>query len=88
MGDIKSAREIAMEKLEQLGEPTEEERLKWKYEPKGQELAAQFLKENSITTVEVSCDVTKYNGANYIAISSFSEPFGGGDDDDDEEEEE
>jgi hypothetical protein len=27
MGDIKSAREIAMEKIDKLGEPTEEERL-------------------------------------------------------------
>jgi hypothetical protein len=46
MGDIKSAREIAMEKLEKLGEATEEERLKWKLEPKGQELAARYLKED------------------------------------------
>ena len=33
MGDIKSAREIAMEKIEKLGEPTEEERLQWRYIP-------------------------------------------------------
>ena len=33
MADIKSAREIAMEKIEKLGEATEEERLKWKYVP-------------------------------------------------------
>ncbi len=33
--EIKSAREIAMEKVEKLGEVTEEERLKWKYVPEG-----------------------------------------------------
>ncbi|UCB42328.1 MAG: hypothetical protein JSV77_07635 [Dehalococcoidales bacterium] len=46
MGDIKSAREIAMEKLEKIGEATEEERLQWKLEPKGKELGARYLKED------------------------------------------
>ena len=45
MGDIKSAREIAMEKLARLDEATEEERLQWKFVPKGQELAARYVKE-------------------------------------------
>jgi hypothetical protein len=44
MGDIKSAREIAMEKINKLGEPTEEERLEWKYIPEGEKLAARYLK--------------------------------------------
>jgi hypothetical protein len=44
MGDIKSAREIAMEKISKLGEPTEEERLQWKYNPEGEKLAARYLK--------------------------------------------
>ena len=44
MGDIKSAREIAMEKIDKLGEPTEEERLEWKYLPEGEKLAARYLK--------------------------------------------
>lgn len=46
MGDIKTAAEIAREKLAQIGEPTEEERLKWKYGPEGEKLAAQYLKED------------------------------------------
>ena len=46
MGNIKSAREIAMEKLEKLGEVTEEERLKWKYVPEGEKLAARYIKED------------------------------------------
>jgi len=46
MGEIKSAAEIAAEKLAEIGEPTEEERLKWKYGPEGEKLAAKYLKEN------------------------------------------
>jgi hypothetical protein len=43
---IKSAREIAMEKVAELGEVTEEERLRWKYVPEGEKLAARYLKQN------------------------------------------
>lgn len=43
MGEIRSAREIAMAKLAQLGEITEEERLRWKYVPEGAKLAAGYL---------------------------------------------
>jgi len=43
---IKSALEIAMEKVEKLGEVTEEERLKWKYVPEGEKLAARYLKQD------------------------------------------
>ena len=44
--EIKSALEIAREKVEKLGEVTEEERLKWKYVPEGEKLAARYLKQN------------------------------------------
>ena len=46
MGEIKSAAEIAREKLEKMGEATEAERLKWKYVPEGEKLAARYIKEN------------------------------------------
>jgi hypothetical protein len=46
MGDIKSAAEIAREKLEKIDKPTDEERLKWKYVPEGEKLAAKYLKQN------------------------------------------
>jgi len=46
MGDIKSAVEIAMEKLGELGEATDEERLRWKYVPEGEKLAARYLRED------------------------------------------
>lgn len=54
MGEIKSAAEIAREKLEQIGEPTEEERLKWKYGPEGEKLAARYLKDDCNLVAEVS----------------------------------
>jgi len=44
MGEIKSAREIAMEKINAMGEPTEAERLEWKYLPEGEKLAARYLR--------------------------------------------
>ncbi|MDO8567704.1 MAG: hypothetical protein Q7R57_03200, partial [Dehalococcoidales bacterium] len=53
MSDIKSAREIAAEKIASLGEVTEEERLKWKYTPEGEKLAATCLKENCNLTSEL-----------------------------------
>ena len=44
--EIKSALEIAMEKVEKLGEITDEERLRWKNAPEGEKLAAKYLKQN------------------------------------------
>jgi hypothetical protein len=46
MGDIKTAAQIAAEKLARMTAPTEEEKLKWKYGPEGEKLAAQYLKED------------------------------------------
>jgi len=54
MGEIKSAAEIAREKLARIGEPTEEERLKWKYGPEGEKLAARYLKQDCNLDNEVS----------------------------------
>ena len=53
MDDIKSALEIAMEKVEKLGEATEEERLKWKHVPEGEQLANRYLNENLNLVVEL-----------------------------------
>ena len=44
--EIKSALQIAMEKVEKLGAATEEERLEWKYVPEGEKLAARYLKQD------------------------------------------
>jgi exonuclease VII large subunit len=51
MSDIKSAREIAMEKVAELGEISAEERLRWKFVPEGERLAAKYLrKEYNLVT--------------------------------------
>jgi hypothetical protein len=64
MGDIKSAREIAMEKIEKLGMATDEELLKWKYVPEGEKLALNYLDQDCDLAVEMS----RYDGnlAKYI----------------------
>jgi hypothetical protein len=48
MGDkvIKSAFEIAMEKVEKMGNSTEEERTEWKYVPEGEQLGVRYIKED------------------------------------------
>jgi hypothetical protein len=57
MGDIKSAAEIAREKIEKLGEATEEERLRWKYLPEGELLAGKYLKDGT----SLVTDIEKYD---------------------------
>jgi hypothetical protein len=54
MSDIKSAREIAMEKAASIGEATAEERLEWKYLPEGERLAASYLKDDITLSVELN----------------------------------
>lgn len=65
MSDMKSAREIAMEKVAKLGEASEEERLRWKYAPEGEKLAAKYLKEECNLVAELG----KYEAqaAKYVA---------------------
>jgi hypothetical protein len=43
--DIKSAYEIAMEKVDKIGNASSEERFQWKYTPEGEKLGARFLRE-------------------------------------------
>ena len=79
MGEIKSAREIADEKLDKIGEATDEELLKWKYIPEGEMLAARFTREDCNLVAELS----KYeererryviNGASDILIRNINLP--------------
>ena len=79
MADIKSAREIAMSKMAGLGEATEEERLRWKYVPDGEKLAARYLKEDSNLVTELSRyeeKARKYitKGATAILVRNISLP--------------
>jgi hypothetical protein len=52
--EIKSAYEIAMEKLAAIEEPTEAEKHTWKYVPIGERLAARYLKEDVDLTSELA----------------------------------
>ena len=81
MGDIKSAREIAMEKVEELEGATEDERLRWKYVPEGERLAARYLKEECNLVAELSKyeeKATKYvvEGATEVLIRNINLPNG------------
>ena len=76
---IKSAREIALEKIEKLGQATEEERLGWKYLPLGEALAAKYIKDDSNLLGELSQyqeNVKKYviRGAVEVLIRNLSLP--------------
>jgi hypothetical protein len=65
MAEIKSAREIALEKINKIGEPTEEERFEWKYIPEGEKLAARYLKHDA----QLSPELGKYDkkAAQYVS---------------------
>ncbi|MFC2059828.1 hypothetical protein ACFLTZ_01885 [Chloroflexota bacterium] len=54
MSDIKSALEIAMEKIAKLGEATDEERLRWKYVPDGEKLAVKYINQDCNMVDELS----------------------------------
>jgi len=68
-----------MEKVEKIGEPTEEERLKWKYVPEGEQLAVKYLKKDCNLVTEMSQyqeNVRKYiiEGAAEILIRNINLP--------------
>ena len=79
MGEIKSARQIALEKLEKLDEATDEERLKWKYVPEGERLAARYIREDCKLMVELGKydnNIRKYviEGVSQILIRNIGLP--------------
>jgi hypothetical protein len=79
MGEIKSAFELAMEKVKQMEEPTEEEKRQWKYVPEGEKLAGRYLKEKVNLLAELNNydeEVRKYivGGASGILARNISLP--------------
>jgi len=46
VADIKSAFEIAMEKANKIEAATPEEKLQWKFQPQGEQLAVKYLKDD------------------------------------------
>ena len=79
MADIKSAAEIAREKLATIGETTEEERLRWQYIPHGEKLAASYLDKKLDFTAEMAkykAGVRQYvmAGAEKVLVANISLP--------------
>jgi exonuclease III len=79
MADIKSAREIAREKLAGIGEANEEERLRWQYIPQGEKLAARYLDKKLDFTAELAkyeAKAKKYvlAGAEKVLITNIDLP--------------
>ncbi len=77
--EIKSAHQIAMEKVEKLGEVTDEERLRWQYLPEGEKLAARYLKQDCNLVVELGQyqeETRRYivEGAGEILVRNISLP--------------
>lgn len=60
MTEMKSAWEKALEKVEKLGKPSEEELKTLEYVPMGNTLAAKFLQEEKI---DLDAELTKYKGS-------------------------
>ncbi len=76
---IKSAREIALEKVAEIGEPTDEERLKWRYQPEGEKLAADYLKKGTSLAAQLGQyqeDARRYvtDGAQAILVKNIQIP--------------
>jgi hypothetical protein len=79
MGEIKSAAEIAREKLEKIEGATVEERLRWKYVPEGEKLAGRYMKEDYNLSAELGRyekEAKKYvaEGASDILIRNIGLP--------------
>ena len=58
MGEMKSAFEIAMEKVARMGEATEEDKLRWEHISVGEKLASRYLEGK----VSLMAEIGKYRG--------------------------
>lgn len=77
--EIKSAREIAMEKIASLEEVTEADRLKWKYTPAGGQLALKYINDGQELSSALSgypdvAQVYVKNGAEEVLLSNIQIP--------------
>ncbi len=77
--DIKSAREIALEKAAKISAATPEERLKWQYVPEGERLGVKYLNEDLNLIVDLQRypeNVRQYinEGAEDILIRNINLP--------------
>ena len=81
MGEIRSAREIALEKAEKLGKATKEELDRAKYIPEGEKLANNYLRNETNLLNELTKypdDVRKYlvSGAQDVLVRNLDLPKG------------
>ncbi len=79
MSEIKSAREIALEKIAKLSQATEEECLRWKYVPEGEKLAVEYLSEGrdlaaQLARYEEKAKKHVINGAETVLLINISLP--------------
>jgi hypothetical protein len=77
--EIKSAREIAMEKIAALGTATNNDKLKWKFIPEGEKIALKYLREGTDIEASISTyssDAQQYikNGAEEVLLTSIQLP--------------
>ena len=74
MSEMKSAWEKALEKVEKLGKPTDEELKKFEYIPAGNKLAAEYL---SNETYNLDAELTRYkdSGGRQHVIQGIQEIF-------------
>jgi hypothetical protein len=54
MNEIKSARDIAQQKIDSVGEVSQADRLRWKYLPQGEKLGVKYLKEGGSLSAELA----------------------------------
>ncbi len=78
--EIKSAREIAMEKIAALDAVTDDDKLKWKFTPEGEQLALKYLKDGKDIKVVLSNyapDEQQYikNGAENVLLANIQLPI-------------
>jgi hypothetical protein len=81
MGEIRSAREIALEKAEKLGKATKEELDRAKYIPEGEKLANNYLRNETNLMAELTKypdGVRKYlvTGAQNVLVRNLDLPKG------------
>jgi hypothetical protein len=82
MPEIKSAREIALEKVARLSQATEEERLRWRYVSDGEKLAIEYLNKGRDLVGELAGyeeKARKYvrDGAGTVLLASIGLPKNG-----------
>lgn len=58
MEEIKNAKDIAQEKIDRVGEVSASDKLRWKYVPEGEALAARYLKESR----DLNAELARYPG--------------------------